>query len=187
MKKILTSITLIFAFLTLTAPLAFAQVSIDPSLHPDYAPVVVLGSETTAADYGNYFLQLIAGGLLYLAAPIAVLIIAISGLRYVTSHGKPEAIEGAKKTLMWAIIGLLTVIFAYAIVNVIITTALTTNVQPTTSTSSEAPGLNPSSGGVDNTTTGPANENPAPAIPGAGEATPQSPAEQQKAIPSAAA
>ncbi len=103
-----------------------AAVEINPDLHPEYAPVVVIKGGTSA-DYGNYFLQLIAGGLLYLAGPVAIIVIAVAGLRYVTSHGNQEAIDGAKKTLQWAIIGLIIIILSYAAVRVVITTVLQTD------------------------------------------------------------
>lgn len=121
MKKLITTILFLFAAMSATIPSAIAAVQIDPQLHPEYAPVVVIKGGTEA-DYGNYFLQLIAGGLLYLAAPTAVLFIAVSGLRYVTSHGDENAMEGAKKTLTWAVIGLVVVIGAWAIVRIIIDT-----------------------------------------------------------------
>ncbi len=124
MKKLLTTILFLFAVMSATIPSAIAAVQINPDLHPEYAPVVVIKGGTEA-DYGNYFLQLIAGGLLYLAAPTAVLFIAVSGLRYVTSHGDENAMEGAKKTLTWAIIGLVVVIGAWAIVRIIIDTIVT--------------------------------------------------------------
>ncbi len=138
MKKFFTIIGLVFTLLTATIPAALAQVSLDPNLHPEYAPVVVIQGGTSA-DYGNYFLQLIAGGLLYLAAPVAILIIAISGLRYVTSHGDQNALEGAKKTLEWAIIGLLVIMLAYGIVRVVISTVLTTPTAQQTTTQQTTP------------------------------------------------
>ncbi len=141
MKKLLTILGLMMAFMAVTAPLALAQVQIDPNLHPEYAPVVVL-SGGSSADYGNYFLQLIAGGLLYLAGPVAILFIAVAGLRYVTSHGDQNQLEGAKKTLEWAIIGLVVVIFSYAIVRAIITFVLQTPTAPQ-SVTAPTPGAPP--------------------------------------------
>ena len=124
MKKLFATISIILGIFAST-PATLAAVQLDPTLHPEFAPIVVLdgGNE---ADYGNYFLQLIAGGLLYLAGPVAILVIAIAGLRYVTSHGEQGAIDGAKNTLTWGIIGLVVVILAFAIVRIVITTVLTT-------------------------------------------------------------
>jgi hypothetical protein len=126
MKKLLATISLALALIAANMPAASAVVEIDPNLHPEYAPVVVIQGGTEA-DYGNYFLQLIAGGLLYLAGPVAILFIAVSGFRYVTSHGDQTALEEAKKTLTWAIIGLVVVILSYAIVRVVIGIILQTN------------------------------------------------------------
>jgi amino acid transporter len=61
-------------------------------------------------------LQLLSGSLIFLAAPTAILILAIGGLRYVTSHGNPAQMEGAKKTVMYAIIGLIVIVLSLAIV-----------------------------------------------------------------------
>ncbi len=147
MKKLLATTGLLFTLLLAAAPLASAQVEINPDLHPVYAPIVVI-PKGNAATYGNYYLQLIAGGLLYLAGPVAILIIATAGLRYVTSHGDQNALEGAKKTLEWAIIGLIVIIFAYAIVRVVITVTLSTD-STSTGQSVTTPGTPSTSGGGD--------------------------------------
>ena len=150
MKKLLTTIGLIFTLMTIVMPIASARMGLPDELHPDYAPVVKLqkteaGGPADEAAYGNYFLQLIAGGLLYFAAPVTVLIIAVGGLRYVTSHGKQENIEGAKKTLEWAIIGLIIVMLSFAIVRVVITTLLQTPTDPQKITTPAPAGNTPAS------------------------------------------
>ncbi len=103
-------------------------VSLPDELHPNFAPdVKITGTDDQKktpgfleAAYANFFLQLIAGGLLYLAGPVAIAVIAIGGVRYTISHGNDTMLEGAKKTLMYGIIGLLIIIFSYAIVKGII-------------------------------------------------------------------
>lgn len=115
MKKLFTSLLAIIVLLISTSSISYAVVEINPELHPQYAPVFVMKS-ASSADYANYVLQLLAGGLLYLAAPVAILFIAIAGLRYVTSYGEQTQIEAAKNTLTWAVIGLVVIIMAYAIV-----------------------------------------------------------------------
>lgn len=127
-KKLLATIGLILTLSGMAAPLASAVVELDPNLHPEYAPVVVLGKTANEADYGNYFLQLIAGGLLYLAGPVAILFIAVAGLQYVSSHGAQTKLEAAKNTLQWAVVGLVVIILAYAIVRVVISLILNTGV-----------------------------------------------------------
>lgn len=109
-----------------------AYVSLDPELHPAYAPIVSIedkamaGSKTpqdklrAATLYGILFMQILAGGLIYLAGPVAVLVIAIAGLRYVVSHGEQGEMDAAKKTLTYAIVGLIVIILSYAIIKAIL-------------------------------------------------------------------
>lgn len=59
--------------------------------------------------------------LLFLAGAIAVLMIIIGGIRYATSQGDQNAISGAKNTVLYAVIGLIVTIIAYAIVNFVLT------------------------------------------------------------------
>lgn len=143
MKKLLTIIGLTLAIMAATLPAAMAQVEINPDLHPQYAPEISSPNVKNAADYGNFLLQLVAGGLLYLAGPTAILFIALAGLRYVTAHGDQNQLEGAKKTLTWAIIGLVVVIFAFAVVRIIISTTLNINTQQQTTTTNSNTPANP--------------------------------------------
>lgn len=144
MKKLITIIffaTLSITWLT-TMATTFAQsentknpfmaaIELPDSLRPQYAPDVKIAANTDTkkgfeAAYANLILQTIAGSLLYLAGPLAIAIIAISGLRYVTAHGNQTYMDGAKKTLMYAIVGLLITIFSYAIVKAIIALVVST-------------------------------------------------------------
>lgn len=128
-QKLQIALLSLMVVLNFLPQIAAAQVQLPDELHPNYAPVVVIKGGSSS-DYGNYFLQLIAGSLLYLAGPIAVAMIAVGGLRYVVSHGDQTQMEGAKKTLQWAIIGLLVIIFSYAIIKGIISIALTETPTP---------------------------------------------------------
>lgn len=51
---------------------------------------------------------------------LATIFIIVGGLRYVLSFGNPEALQKAKNTILYAIIGLVVSIFASAIVNFVI-------------------------------------------------------------------
>jgi uncharacterized membrane protein YidH (DUF202 family) len=48
---------------------------------------------------------------------IALLVIVIAGLRYITSAGEPQKTENAKNTIIYALIGLVVAISAEAIIN----------------------------------------------------------------------
>lgn len=59
--------------------------------------------------------------LLYVIGSIAVIMIVIGGLRYVLSGGDSSSTKGAKDTILYAVVGLVVAIFAYAIVNFVVT------------------------------------------------------------------
>jgi uncharacterized membrane protein YozB (DUF420 family) len=64
--------------------------------------------------------------LLIAAGAIAVIFLIIGGIRYMISSGNSDQIEKAKHTILYAIIGIVIVIFSYVIVNTIQGTKLFT-------------------------------------------------------------
>ena len=63
---------------------------------------------------------------LYLIGAISVLMLIYGGIRYTTSAGDSKGVEAAKNTIMYAIIGIIVALLAYAIVNFVLTTLITT-------------------------------------------------------------
>lgn len=55
--------------------------------------------------------------LLFIIGAISVIMLIYGGIRYTTSGGNANSVTAAKNTIMYAIIGLIVAIFAYAIVN----------------------------------------------------------------------
>lgn len=64
------------------------------------------------------FQNVVTAALLF-AGVVAVFMIAYAGIRYITSRGDPKAVEGARNTLTWAVIGLIVIIISFAIINFI--------------------------------------------------------------------
>jgi hypothetical protein len=60
--------------------------------------------------------------LLFLIGAISVIMIIVGGLRYTTSGGNSTSVTGAKNTILYAIVGLIIAILAFAIVNYVLTT-----------------------------------------------------------------
>ncbi len=81
---------------------------------PDEKCVPKTGKTLTGAD--SYLTDII-NLLLFLAGAIAVIVIIIGGIRYITSTGDAMRIKQAKDTILYGIVGLIIAIFAYAIVN----------------------------------------------------------------------
>ena len=68
----------------------------------------------------NTFVGAIVNTLLYILGAVAVIVIILAGISYVTSTGDPAAIIKAKSSLTYAVIGLVVALLAYAIVNYVI-------------------------------------------------------------------
>jgi hypothetical protein len=60
--------------------------------------------------------------LLFVLGAIAVIMIIIGGIRYTTSNGDSSQITSAKNTILYAVVGLVVALLAYAIVNFIVDT-----------------------------------------------------------------
>lgn len=64
------------------------------------------------------FRNIIRAALMF-AGIIALIFIILSGIKMVTSGGDPKAVDAAKKTLTFAIIGLVIVLLSFFIVSII--------------------------------------------------------------------
>lgn len=69
----------------------------------------------------------ITNTILYIVGVIAVIMLIIGGIRYVISGGDAKKVTDAKNTVLYAIIGLVIAVFAYAIVNFVITSLPNSN------------------------------------------------------------
>jgi hypothetical protein len=58
--------------------------------------------------------------LLYILGAVAVIMIVIGGIKYTTSNGDASSVTSAKNTIMYAVVGLIVALMAYAIVNFVI-------------------------------------------------------------------
>ena len=59
--------------------------------------------------------------LFWLVGVASVIALIVGGLQYITSAGDPGRTKTAKDTIMYAVIGLVVAILAYAIVNFVLT------------------------------------------------------------------
>ncbi|MDO4781278.1 MAG: hypothetical protein Q4A34_02730 [Candidatus Saccharibacteria bacterium] len=58
---------------------------------------------------------------------VSVIMLIIGGFRYVVSGGQKESVTAAKNTILYAIVGLLIALFAFAIIKFVLNVALTGN------------------------------------------------------------
>ena len=63
--------------------------------------------------------QNIVTAALILAGIVAVILIVLSGIKLITSGGDPKQVEGARKTMTYAIIGLVLILLSFFIIKLI--------------------------------------------------------------------
>lgn len=68
---------------------------------------------------GGIFQQ-VTNILLFLIGVLSVIMLIIGGLRYVVSGGNKDAVNSAKNTILYAIVGLIVALLAYAAVDFVV-------------------------------------------------------------------
>lgn len=58
--------------------------------------------------------------LVFITGAVSVVMVILGGIRYATSNGDQSQITGAKNTIMYAIIGVIVSISAYAVINFVL-------------------------------------------------------------------
>lgn len=117
MRKIFVfavSILLLFS-LHFSFPKAYA----DPCIRFENGKCVVDTAFGEISTDPQAFVQRIFSIVLGFAGGIALIMIIISGYKFMASQGNPEAVKGASEQLTSAIIGLLFIIFAFVILQII--------------------------------------------------------------------
>jgi len=128
MKKIRI---LVLSFLTITglttltllpaaAPFAAADDCSQPTDCIQQGVSGVGGGSSANQDDLKGFIKTIVNILLFVLGAIAVIMIIIGGIRYTTSNGDSGQVSSAKNTILYAVVGLVVAILAYAIVNFVI-------------------------------------------------------------------
>ncbi|MGB7957566.1 MAG: pilin [Minisyncoccia bacterium] len=110
-KKSASVIVGFFAF-TFSFLIAFAQ---NNSAPPLTNPLAVNGSNPTFQT----ILSNVTSFLLLIAAPICGIMVVWGGFQMITARGNPEKFSEGKKTLLYAAVGFIVIIFASSVVPLI--------------------------------------------------------------------
>lgn len=78
------------------------------------------GTSTTPNSFSSV-LTTVTNILLFLMGAISVIMIIVGGIRYATSQGDQTQMQSAKNTILYAVIGVVVAIAAYAIVSFVVT------------------------------------------------------------------
>jgi len=95
---------------------AWAATQIDTGV-TEAAPTGANGNLFTGT---NSLFHTISDTLIIIVGAVSVIMLIVGGLRYVLSAGNSSAVEGAKNTIMYAIIGVIVAILAFAIVQFVV-------------------------------------------------------------------
>jgi hypothetical protein len=93
--------------------------NVDLSLANGAACAAPSDAKTSLFGSGGIF-QIISETLIFLVGAVAVIMLIVGGLLYVTSNGDSKRVEGAKNTILYAIVGIVVAVLAFAAVNFII-------------------------------------------------------------------
>ncbi len=124
MKRKLVAITGIFSLITAaTFSIAFAKeasaAAFDLSMIDGANAAKGVDQATTLFGSTGIFTTL-SNVMLFLVGAISVIMVIIGGFRYVVSGGNSGNITAAKNTILYAVVGLVIAIMAYAIINFVI-------------------------------------------------------------------
>ncbi|HEU5121378.1 MAG TPA: pilin [Candidatus Saccharimonadales bacterium] len=79
------------------------------------------GKDQQAELFGDQgIFKTITNVLLFIIGAISVIMLIIGGIRYTVSNGDSAAVTSAKNTILYAVIGIVVAILAYALVNFVI-------------------------------------------------------------------
>jgi hypothetical protein len=121
MKHVLSTLKTLVASALLIATLALPASAVDPKQGlcegsgGTWSGTSCSGAANEPQVTGTF--KLVADILLFVLGSIAVIMIIIGGIRYVSSNGDQAQVTGAKNTILYSVIGLVLALAAYAIVN----------------------------------------------------------------------
>jgi hypothetical protein len=128
MKTIMNKFTLglatMMAVLSLTAVPAYAADADTVACADDNTISLAEGvkcakSADQKGNLGN-IIQAVTNVLLFIIGAVSVIMIILGGLKYVLSNGDSSQITSAKNTILYAVIGLIVALLAFAIVNFVL-------------------------------------------------------------------
>ena len=131
MKSLIRKITLLLSAFLVSGGLTFAialpaHAQLDAD-NPICKGVALTGPDGSCEDTGegkNSFTTVIKNVInifSIVVGAVSVIMIIIGGFRYVISNGDSNGVSGAKNTILYAIVGLVIVLFAQVIVRFVLT------------------------------------------------------------------
>jgi hypothetical protein len=119
LKQIILSLVMLTGVAFVVAPVSVGAVDVFSSACSGVTNNTVCDAtkqDTSAADA----IKNVINVLLYVLGAVAVIVIVIGGIMYTTSGGESANVTKAKNMILYAVVGLVVALLAYAIVNFVI-------------------------------------------------------------------
>ncbi len=117
---IVPALMLSFAFAGGIATSVSAAPNCDDPATAGLSPECAKVDQQPANLFGNGGMITTIINILLFVIGILVIMIIYGGIRYVISRGKDDEVKNAKNTILYAIVGLIIAILAYAVVNFVV-------------------------------------------------------------------
>lgn len=166
MKTIARNIVLALVVALMAAGISFAQSSNRPpilptDLSPDERALIIPNSANSSSPeeqyFGGYVLPAITRTVIALSGALAFVFMIVGGIQILTAYGNEERVAAGRKTMAFAVIGLVIAMLAFAIVQIISSVQIAPNLAPGSEDMTEeemndpgqfGPGSEPIQGGV---------------------------------------
>ena len=122
MKKIqraLLSFALLLGVVATPVAIAVPALALDPANAIQNGVNEAGGTGASNKDLGGR-VKVVINVILFILGAAAVIMIVLGGMRYTLSGGDSGAVKSAKDTILYAVVGLVVAILAYAIVNFVL-------------------------------------------------------------------
>jgi ABC-type Fe3+ transport system permease subunit len=147
MKRIMSAALLVCSLVLFAAPLVYASPADDACAGIQAAGGECDASGSAGTDGFKSIIGTVINVLSILVGAVSVIMIIIGGFRYVVSNGDSNGVTGAKNTIMYAIVGLVVVLFAQVLVAFVFSKAQNAATgSGGAGTESQAPGTNGGTG-----------------------------------------
>lgn len=124
MKKSLQALLLVpvMAFgVTAATPVIASAASCNNDVSLQNGVDCAKGDDQSSKLFGNGgVFNTITNVLLFIIGAVSVIMLIIGGIRYTVSGGDSSAVTSAKNTILYAIVGIVVALLAYAIVNFVV-------------------------------------------------------------------
>lgn len=137
MRNIGKNLVIALMVVFMTMGVSFAQSSNRPPIIPTGATtqqLIIPNSASSSSPeeqyFGGYFLPALTRTVIALSGALAFVFMIVGGIQILTAYGNEERVAAGRKTMMFAVVGLVIAMLAYAIVQIVSSIQIAPNLAP---------------------------------------------------------